>query len=96
MDLEKNTKMFQEIFVSNGVISHSIMSPIPIILLRDREKGKFEMFYPTQNRNLNFPAAAAETFKGGDPRKVKPATQAETFKSGHPRKARPTSLPKET
>ena len=54
------------------------------------------MFYPTQNRNLNFPAAAAETFKGGDPRKVKPATQAETFKSGHPRKARPTSLPKET
>ena len=39
------------------------------LLLRDREKGKFEMFYSTQNRNLNFPAAAAETFKGGDPRR---------------------------
>ena len=65
------------------------------LLLRDREKGKFKMFYSTQNINLNFPAAA-ETFKGGDPRKVKPATQTETFKSGHPRKARPTSLPKET
>ena len=63
------------------------------ILLRDREKGKFEMFYSTQNRNFNFPAAAAETFKGGDPRKVKPATHAETFKGGHPRKAKPTSLP---
>ena len=44
------------------------------VLLRDREKGKFEMFYSTENRNLNFPAAAAETFKGGDPRKVKPVT----------------------
>ena len=54
------------------------------ILLRDREKGKFKMFYSTQNRNLNFPAAAAETFKGGDPRKVKAATTAETFKGGHP------------
>ena len=43
------------------------------VLLRDREKGKFEMFYSTQNRNLNFPAATAETFKGGDPRKMKPA-----------------------
>ena len=64
--------------------------------MRDREKGKFEMFYSTQNRNLNFPAAAAETFKGGDPRKVKPATHAETFKGGHLRKATPTSLPKET
>ena len=38
---------------------------------------------------MNFPAAAAETFKGGDPRKVKPATHAETFKGGHPRKATP-------
>ena len=44
------------------------------VLLRDQEKGKFEMFYSSQNRNLNFPAAAAETFKGGDPRKVKAAT----------------------
>ena len=44
------------------------------------------MFYSTKNRNLNFPAAAAETFKGGDPRKVKPnATAAETIKGGHPR-----------
>ena len=51
-----------------------------VVLLRDREKGKFEMFYSTQNRNLNFPATAAETFKGGDPRKVKPATAAETIK----------------
>ena len=63
--------------------------------MRDGEKGKFEMFYSTQNRNLNFPAAA-ETFKGGDPRKVKPATAAETFKGGHPRKTKPTSQPKET
>ena len=54
--------------------------------MRDREKGKFEMFYSTQNRNLNFPAAAAETFKGGDPRKVKLATAAaETIKGGNPR-----------
>ena len=66
------------------------------LLLRDREKGKFEMFYSTQNRNLNFPAAAAETFKSGDSRKVKPAPHAETFKGGHPREATPTSLPKET
>ena len=44
------------------------------------------MFYSTQNRNLNFPAAAAETFKGGDPRKVKLATAAaETIKGGNPR-----------
>ena len=42
------------------------------------------MFYSTQNRNLNFPAAAAETFKDSDPRKVKPATAAERFKGGHP------------
>ena len=54
--------------------------------MRDREKGKFEMFYSTQNRNLNFPAAAAETFKGGDPRKVKLATAAaETIKGSNPR-----------
>ena len=54
--------------------------------MRDREKGKFEMFYSTQNRNLNFPATAAETFKGGDPRKVKLATAAaETIKGGNPR-----------
>ena len=49
------------------------------------------MFYSTQNRNLNFPAAAAETFKGGDPRKVKTAGKtagaAERFKGGHPREA---------
>ena len=64
------------------------MENICQVLLRDREKGKFEMFCSTQNRNLNFPAAAAETFKGGDPRKVKPATAAaETFKGSHPRKA---------
>ena len=43
------------------------------------------MFYSTQNRNLNFPAADAETFKGGDTRKVKPLTAAETIKGGHPR-----------
>ena len=66
-----------------------------ILLLRDREKGKFKMFYSTQNRNLNFPAASAETLKGGDPRKVKPATAAERFKGGQPRRE-PTSLPKET
>ena len=45
---------------------------------------------------MNFPAASAETLKGGDPRKVKPTIAAETFKGGHPRKAKPTSLPKET
>ena len=57
-----------------------------VLLLRDQEKGKFEMFSSTQNRNLNFPAAAAETFKGGDPRKVKLATAAaETIKGGQPR-----------
>ena len=54
--------------------------------MRDREKGKFEMFYSTQNRDLNFTATAAETFKGGDPRKVKSATTgAETIKGSHPR-----------
>ena len=61
------------------------------VLLRDREKGKFEMFSSAQIRNLNFPAAAAETFKGGDPIKVKTAgktaSAAETFKGRHPRKA---------
>ena len=55
------------------------------VLLRDREKGKFEMFYSSQNRNLNFPAAAAETFKGSDPRKVKTiaktASAAETLEA---------------
>ena len=50
------------------------------------------MFSSTQNRNLNFPAAAAETFKGGDPRKVKAATTAETFKGGHPRNADTATL----
>ena len=54
------------------------------------------MFYSTQNRNLNFPAAAAETFKGGDPRKLKPDTAAEKFEGGHPREAKPASLPIET
>ena len=82
----------------SNIFSGNVLISVPyrLILLRDREKGKFEMFYSTQNRNLNFPAAAAETFKGGDPRKVKAATTAETFKGGHPRKAKPTSLPKET
>ena len=47
------------------LVHHNINS----VLLRDREKGKFEMFYSSQNRYLNFPAAAAETFKGGDPRR---------------------------
>ena len=63
-----------------------------LLLLKDREKGKFEIFYSTQNRNLNFPAAAAETFKGCDPRKVKAATTAETFKGGHPRNADTAAL----
>ena len=44
------------------------------VLLRDRGKEEFKRFYPTLNRNLNFPAAAAETFKGGHPRKAKPTS----------------------
>ena len=34
----------------------------PEVLSRDREKGEFIRFNPTQNRNLNFPAS----YKSGD------------------------------
>ena len=56
------------------------------VLLRDREKGKFEMFSSAQIRNLNFPAAAAETSKAVTREKWNLlCTAAETIKGGHPR-----------
>ena len=71
---------------SNYLLKRNLRCFVELLLLRDQEKGKFEMFYSPQNRNLNFTAPTAETFKGGDPRKVKPdATAAETIKGGHPR-----------